>query len=424
MNRLSSPGLLLLLVAACGGSDDPPPDPCIGVTGTCVAIAPGADRAAIQEAMIEIESGATLAFPRGTFHIDGELSLDVDGVTIKGDGMDSTILSFADQTDGAQAVLVTADDFTIEDIGLEDSPGDLLKVEGSNGVTIRRVRAEWTGGPAESNGAYGLYPVQCSNVLIEESQAIGASDAGVYVGQSDNIIVTGNLATANVAGIEIENSTRADVFANEATGNTGGVLVFNLPGLDVSNGAGTRVYENNIHDNNETNFAPAGNIVGKVPTGTGIAILAAHGVEIFDNTIENHLSVNLGIISYTSTDIAFDDPAYDPDPDTIEIHGNTFRGTANNPTGELGALLILGMTEIMAPPVIVPDIVWDGVVPAAKADPADPEKLMDAINICIRDNGDADFANLHWPNTALPEADLDMTDHDCDHPALPEVILE
>jgi parallel beta-helix repeat protein len=423
MKRLSST-IGLLLLGACGGSD-PAPDPCLDVEGTCVGIAPGADRAEIQEALIEIESGATLAFSRGTYDIDGELSLDVDGVTIKGDGMDSTILSFAGQTTGAQGMLVTADDFTIRDLGLEDSPGDLLKIEGANGVTIQRVRAEWTNGPDPENGAYALYPVQCANVLIEDSVAIASSDAGVYVGQSDNIVVRGNRAELNVAGIEIENSTRADVFENEAVNNTGGILVFNLPGLDVANGAGTRVFDNNIHDNNTENFAPPGNIVGKVPTGTGLAILAAHQVEVFDNVIENHLSVNLGIISYTSTDIAFDDPEYDPDPDTIEIHGNTFRGTSDMPTGELGALLILGMTEILGgAAVVVPDIVWDGVVPAAKADPGDPEKLMDAINICIHDNGDADFANLHWPNTELPEADTDSTDHDCDHEPLPEVVLE
>ena len=420
MKRLSST-IGLLLLGACGS--DPPPDPCLDVEGTCVAVAPGAGRAEIQEAMIEIESGATLAFSRGTYHIDGELSLDVDGVTIKGDGMDSTILSFADQTDGAQGILVTADAFTIHDIGLEDSPGDLIKVEGSNGVTFRRVRAEWTRGSNEDNGAYALYPVQCSNVLVEDSVVIAAADAGIYVGQSDNIIVRRNLVEFNVAGIEIENSTRADVFENEAVDNTGGILVFNLPGLDVANGAGTRVYDNNIHDNNTTNFGFG--IVGMVPTGTGIALLATHQVEVFDNTIENHLSINLGIISYTSTGISFDDPAFDPDPDTIEIHGNTFRGESNMPTGPLGGLLVLGMSEILGgPPIVVPDVVWDGVVPPEKADELDPEKLMDALNICIRDNGDADYANLHWPNASAPDADTDSTDHDCDHAPLPEVVLE
>lgn len=417
MNRFPA---IVLLVAACGGSD--PVDPCEGVTGTCVPIEPDADREAIQTAFIEVEPGSTIAFPPGTWDVDGDISLDVDGVTIRGAGMDESILSFANQTSGAQGILVTADDFTIEDIGLEDSPSDLIKVEGANGVTFRRVRAEWTNGPDMNNGAYALYPVQCSNVLIEDSVIIGASDAGGYVGQSDNIVVRRNFVTQNVAGIEIENSTRADVYDNEATGNTGGILVFNLPGLQVANGAGTRVFDNNVHDNNEPNFAPSGNIVGKVPTGTGMAILAAHEVEVFGNTFADHKSVNLGIISYNTIE-PIDAPPFDPDPDTIYIHDNTFTGTADMPTGEMGALLILSLLQVQET-VLVPDIVWDGVVPAAKADPQDPLKLMDALNICIRNNGDADFANLHWPDTLDPVADFDMTNHDCEHPALPEVVLE
>ena len=411
--------LLGVSLAACG---DDPVDPCAGVEGTCVPIEPGSDHSAIQTALIEVESGTTIAFPPGTFTIDDELSLDVAGITVKGAGMDQTILSFAGQTTGAQGFYVTADDFTIEDLGLEDSPGDLLKLEGVDGVTIRRVRAEWTGGPDADNGAYALYPVQCANVLIEDSVAIAASDAGIYVGQSDNIIVRRNRAEKNVAGIEIENSTRADVFENEAVGNTGGVLVFNLPGLDVANGAGTRVFDNHIHDNNEPNFAPVGNIVGKVPTGTGMALLAAHEVEIFGNTFADHASVNLGIVSYDVVDPDVADPEYDPDPDTIYIHDNTFTGTSDNPTGELGALLILSLDEIMDP-IVVPDIVWDGLVPAAKADPADPLKLQDALNICIQDNGDADFANLHWPNGEEPVASTDASDHDCAHEPLPAVSL-
>jgi parallel beta-helix repeat protein len=406
-------------LSACGGDD---PDPCEGVEGTCVALTAGASQTEVQEALINVEPGSTIGFGAGRFNFTSDLSLDVDGVTIRGIGMDRTILSFTGQTTGAQGLLVTSDDFTIEDIGLEDSPGDLLKLEGSNGVTIRRVRAEWTGGPSPDNGSYGLYPVQCSNVLMEDSVVIASSDAGFYVGQSDNIIIRNNLATGNVAGIEIENSTRADVYQNEATDNTGGILIFNLPGLDVPNGSGTRVFDNNIHDNNHENFAPGG-IVGKVPAGTGMAILAAHTVEVFDNTIADHDSVNIGIISYTTVDI-FDDPAYDPDPDTIWIHDNVITGTSDNPTGELGALLILGLSEVLTGPIVVPDIVWDGVVPAAKADAADPNKLQDALNICLSDNGDADFANLHWPDTTEPEADLDASNHACTHAALPEVVLE
>ena len=64
------------------------------------------------------------------------------------------------------------------------------------------------------------------DVLIDGCVAIGASDAGIYVGQSQNIIVKNSIAQYNVAGIEIENSFYADVFDNLTSHNTGGILVF------------------------------------------------------------------------------------------------------------------------------------------------------------------------------------------------------
>src|SRR5687768_11920327 len=97
------PFTLVGILAACGG-DSSSEDPCEGVEGACVAVPSGADRSAIQELMITIEEGATLAFPAGTFEVDGELDLDVDGVTVRGAGMDETVISFAAQTTGAQGM--------------------------------------------------------------------------------------------------------------------------------------------------------------------------------------------------------------------------------------------------------------------------------------------------------------------------------
>jgi parallel beta-helix repeat protein len=406
--------IAILLLAACGGSEDP----CEGVTGECIAIASGASHAEIQTALITVSPGGTVAFASGKYELETDLSLDVDGVTIKGAGMDDTTLSFAKQTTGAQGMLVTSDDFLVHDIGFEDSPGDALKVLGAKGVTIRRVRVEWTGGPKETNGAYGLYPVQCSDVLIEDSLVIAASDAGVYVGQSDRIVVRNNRAEKNVAGIEIENSSRADVYGNKATANTGGILVFNLPDLAVKNGTGTRVFDNDLVENNTENFAPPGNIVGKVPAGTGIALLAAHDVEIFNNRIRDHHAINIGIISYVPTDLPVTDPSYDQYPTAIYIHDNDLSGTSDQPTGELGALLISAIGELKPNgPYIVPDIAWDGVV--------DPARVPDAAadKICIRGNGDADFINLAWPLFDANKPAMAMAPHDCSHPALPAVDL-
>ena len=114
---------------------------------------------------------------------------------------------------------------------MQDSKGDAIKVQETDGIAFINVKAEWTGKPDEKNGAYGLYPVMCSNVLIDQCEAVGASDAGIYVGQSKDIIVKNSVAHHNVAGIEIENSLNADVFDNLAYENTGGLLVFDLPGL-------------------------------------------------------------------------------------------------------------------------------------------------------------------------------------------------
>ncbi|NVB77432.1 MAG: hypothetical protein HOV81_03475 [Kofleriaceae bacterium] len=405
--------LALLLVLATGCSDDP----CEGVQGTCIAIQEGASATEVQAALIEVPSGGTVAFPEGTFALKADLSLDVDNVTIKGAGMDATILSFKGQESGAQGLLVTGDNFLIHDIAIEDTRGDALKVLGTTGVTIRRTRVEWTAGPNETNGSYGLYPVQCKNVLIEDSVVKGASDAGFYVGQSDQIIVRNNRAEHNVAGIEIENSTNADVHDNTATHNTGGILVFNLPGLEVENGAITRVYNNQIVENDEINFAPAGNIVGLVPQGTGIAILAAHQVEIFGNTLKDHRSINLGIISYVPTGIAVTDPNYDQYPTALYIHDNTMTGTSDRPTGQLGALLISALGEIQsAPPYIIPVVAWDGVL--------DPNRTYGPEDkICIKGNGDADFINLAWPLAEGDKPSLDAAPHDCTLAPLPEVVL-
>ena len=410
MRRLA---LCVLVVVGTGCSDDP----CEGVEGVCIGISEGASDTDVQTALIEIESGGTVAFGAGTFHLRTDLSLDVDNVTIVGAGMDDTTLSFKDQTSGAQGLLVTSDAFTIRDIGIEDTRGDALKVLGSVGVTIDKVRVEWTAGPNETNGAYGLYPVQCKNVLITNSVVRGASDAGIYVGQSDNILVRDNRAEENVAGIEIENSTHADVTHNTATKNTGGILVFNLPGLEVENGAITRVFDNDVTANNTVNFAPAGNIVGLVPTGTGIAILAAHQVEIFANRISDHKSINIGIISYVPTGIAVTDPTYDQYPTAIHVHDNTLTGVSDMPTGMLGALLISAIGEIRPNgPFTVPDVAWDGVL--------DPARIYGPEDrICIQANGDANFIDLKWPlaDTTLPNED--MGPHDCTLAALPGVTL-
>ena len=158
----------------------------------------------IQTQFILAESGDTISIPKGTYPILGSLSLEgKENIVIMGQGMYNSILSFRNQTDGAEGLKITnCKNISLVDFAVEDSKGDAIKTQDINGITFTRVRAEWTNGPDEKNGAYGLYPVLCENVIIEESKAIGASDAGIYVGQSTNIIVRNSEVYHNVAGIE------------------------------------------------------------------------------------------------------------------------------------------------------------------------------------------------------------------------------
>ena len=206
------------------------------------------------ETLIMAEEGDTILLGPGRWNIADGLVLDADGVTIRGAGAEETVLSFKGQTGSGEGLLVTSDGVVLEDFAVEDTKGDGIKSKGSDRITFRNLRVEWTNGPDEKNGAYGVYPVSSTNVLIEGVTVRGASDAGIYVGQSQDIIVRNNLAEYNVAGIEVENSIGADVYNNTAIANTGGILVFNMPGIP-KRGYGTRVFDNDIKDNNTANFA-------------------------------------------------------------------------------------------------------------------------------------------------------------------------
>jgi parallel beta-helix repeat protein len=359
------------------------------------------------------KAGDVIVVPEGTHAMTRSLILNADGVTIRGVGMDKSILSFKNQIDGAEGLLVNASNFLIEDLALEDTQGDALKINEGKNITIRRVRTEWTNGPSVDNGAYGIYPVQTENTLIEHSVAIAASDAGIYVGQSRNIVVRNNRAAFNVAGIEIENSVGADVYGNIAEDNTGGILVFNMPGIPMA-GHSTRVYKNQIINNNTKNFGAPGSAVSGVPAGSGIVINSNDKVEVFANTLQNNNTANVLISSYYSANYAGQRELadeFDPFPEGIYLYDNNYQGGGTAPDRpELAALL---ETPLLAELGRLPDVVWDGFV----RDNAAPE----TAGICIRDST-AIMLNVDFGNEGA-NATTNTDVHRCDQPKLAAIQL-
>jgi parallel beta-helix repeat protein len=365
-----------------------------------------------QRQFIEAGDYSIIELPAGTYQLPASLWLDdKKNVTIRGKGMDKTILNFAGQISGAEGIKITnSTNITLEDLTVQDTKGDGVKIQEVDGITLRNVKAEWTRGAHKKNGGYGLYPVQCKNVIIEACKAIGASDAGIYVGQSNYIIVRNCHAYQNVTGIEIENSFYADVFENEANDNTAGILVFDLPDLIQKKGGYVRVFNNHVHHNNHINFAPKGNIVAKVPQGTGIMILATNHVEVFENKILHHKTIGTAIVSYYITENPINDTTYYPYPSQISVYHNHYEREQERATmrGRIGKLYRFKLRFGRD----VPHIVYDGIVD--KDSPAE---------ICIRENMNQTFANIDAEN-GFKNISRDAAPYNCTLMPIPPVEMK
>ncbi len=372
------------------------------------SLSPAEFQKALQEKLIAAKSGSVIELPEGRFQFDKTLSLTANGVTIRGKGMAKTVLAFKGQTAGSAGMLVKANDFTIEDVAIEDAAGDGLKTEGSTNVTIRRVRVEWTAALNEKNGPYGIYPVTSKNVLIEDSFVKGAADAGFYLGQSENAIMRRNRAEGNVAGFEVENCKNVDVYENTATNNSGGILVFNLPDLPVQGGEKVRVYNNQVVGNNAPNVAPKSQTVYNLPSGLGVSVMAIKNVEVFNNTIKDNNTANMHIISYLAMSQEIKDKTYNPFVSNVYVHDNQFGGSGKNPDARLES--VLAVAKAVGQPM--PDILYDGMVEPGATD----------AKICLQNNGEVTFANFDAANQ-FKKVSRDAKKHQCTLPALTAITL-
>ncbi|SFF27238.1 parallel beta-helix repeat-containing protein [Fontimonas thermophila] len=345
-------GMLLaaLLLAGCGNSSAPSVIPGAAVPTQTFRICPGPD--AQKQAIIaffEAREGDIIEFCEGKFDFDtGLVMFGKKGITIRGAGKDKTYLRFKNSVDQDGFNLNRMTGITVEGLTIYDAPGNGLRVFRSEDVVIRDVRIGWTisdphadsvYGPGtynpdpqswSANGAYAFYPVICHRVLIEDSISVGSSDAGVYVGQSSDILVRRTEAFHNVAGFEFENTYRAEFIDNYAHDNVAGFLVFDLPGR-VQFGEKNLVHRNRSYNNNIPQFAPRGAIVSYVPSGTGALVLASDQLEFYDNDIKDNNTVGLVIVNYGLVDPNQPQNRYDFYPEGMHIYSNTFTNNGTSP---------------------------------------------------------------------------------------------
>lgn len=369
----------------------------------------------LQERLIMAKAGDEIVLPVGTFNFKRSISLnDTPGISIKGAGKGKTILSFKGQIEGAEGILIkNVKGITLEGFTVADSKGDAIKVQGCENVVMRDLEVTWTNGQLATNGAYGLYPVSSTNVLMEKCEASYAMDAGIYVGQSKNVVVRDNYVHHNVAGLEIENTISGEVYNNIAKNNTGGMLIFDMPDLPQANGDRIKFYNNTMDGNNGKNFAPKGMVVSTIPPGSGMIIMSHSNIEAHHNTIVNHKTLGIAVNSWLFTGVPFKSKEFDPYSTNISIHDNVIKGNVgpvDNST-EYGQLLTAVLEGNPA------DIIIDGIFKPSSSDESGFNQ-----SYCFKNNGEnLSFVNLNAGLGASPEEIMknktsNLSQFNCDLP--------
>ena len=310
-------------------------------------IQPGPDATEdMLEATTNALPGDTIEFDCGFFDLTSAIELSAtEDIEIKGCGVDETVISFRNATGTQEGLLAdNVRGLLVEDLTIADSAGNGIELRSVDHATLRRVRTYWSSGggkhsddpltadnyqdgrlhiactdpptqnpaapenengdisspdyePSVLAGRYGVYPVRSRNILVTEVESVGASDAGIYVGQSSNSIIEKSRAVYNVFGFEIENVQGGEYRDNLAECNTGGFLVYDLDGL-TQYGSRTRMYNNRSINNNTYNFAKTGSIVSQIPNGSGMITLSYDRIDVFDNVFEDNDFAGIIHISY------------------------------------------------------------------------------------------------------------------------------
>lgn len=390
------------------------------------------DNAQIIDALVDNDlTNGTLCLGVGTWDMAGTIGVTDDpGLTIKGIGAspDDVVLDYADEGGncrGSKGINVGVDNVTIENLWVKNTCENSIEQRDTDGSVFRKVRVSWddrcdrpsppancdascattedcaderlvcdttfTGqtegaciGNMTLNGAYGIYPTDCQNTLVEYSQVQGASDAGIYVGKCTGGSVENNIVYENVAGLEVENCVGVDASNNEVFDNVGGLFALqqDISG-DMQSNTDVRLFDNETYCNNHPNFAKPGSAVAGIPVGTGLLSFAGDGVEIFGNQITDNQTLGIGMASnilncqVASSDCPPYTDGYDPYVKQNYIHDNVFTNNGTDPLGDFGTLFkILGFGSIGRPNV--PNIVWDGYL----ENPTD-------VGLCLGEDADA-----------------------------------
>ncbi|NWG06702.1 MAG: right-handed parallel beta-helix repeat-containing protein [Chloroflexi bacterium] len=293
----------------------------------------------IQQAVDRSGPGDTIEVPYGIYHEAVVLDWsDVKLIGVPNEKGEWPVLDGeGTRSDG---VIASGNNFEMAFFAVKNYTSNGVLVEGSTGVYLHDMYIENT-------GVYGVYPVRCTDVLIERIEATLMNDAAVYAGKSENVVIRETETYGNVIGVELENTVNGEVYNNYAHDNTVGIFIDLLPQLPSKVSLYTKVYDNRVENNNGENFARPGSSPALIPPGTGMLILAADHVEIYNNTIKGNKSGGLAVFNLT-VGFSTNEIDVDPNPEYVHAHNNTYENNGYDADPFVQKMLGRGF-----------DIIWD-----------------------------------------------------------------
>jgi parallel beta-helix repeat protein len=287
----------------------------------------------IQAAVDATQPGDTLLVPPGTYREN--VRVTKEGLTIKGspgavlDGAGLAGNTGIRVAPASQATRING--FTLSGLTIQNYS--------RNGVLLLRVdNFHISDGRYLGNHEYGIFPIFSSGGLIAANHVSGADDAGIYVGQSGDVMIEKNQASDCTIGIEIENSSMITVRKNMVERNSIGILVQVLPGLAVTVTADVLVSDNRLIANNRPNpVSDPDELLSLLPSGVGFFNVGGDRVMFRHNTAIQNQSAGI-IMARIPSALAALDPRIDPFPDFNETRDNVAVQNGESPDPRIAPL--------------------------------------------------------------------------------------
>ena len=312
-----------------------------------VTVGPGRS---IQAAVAAATSGTTIVVLPGTYHEPGT----THAVTVTRDDVRLVARPRKGQPVVLEAANAQTDGIWVSPADTVDTNEDERPPCGTSGSHVKNFRLQGftvrgfsrfgvylacvsgfriTDTISTDNGEYAIFPVASQHGRLSRSQgARTRSDACLYVGEDDDVLVDHSLATDCQIGFEIENSRHVTMRDNVSRGNTAGIIVDVINDRLTTECTDNRVEHNVFDANNRASTALPGDDTADLQPGIGMVIAGADRTSVRHNTLSGNSLAGLTLVDFCldrAAICAMPGLEIDPHPDGNRIVANTFTGNGS-----------------------------------------------------------------------------------------------